>query len=249
MRASGTARSENSRISSRESHISGAEGLYELPEIEKIMKEYVLRAMNHSRGMPEKVVITLEEVKEKPLGASVLPFSTVRCDSPDTAADVIKELLSDAGISQRAIRTGMKVVTARYAMSGAALVLSRSAYRAEPDGERGIRVSRLGITRDAEKSLSRRLARKRINTTTVREAIILASKVASCRGTMAELCVSDDPDYTTGYVASRKLGYVRIPHIKRKGSVRGGRVFFIDENADVERIIGYLERSPVIVGM
>ncbi len=249
MRASKTVGSKNSGVRGRESHISGAEGLYEFPEIESVVREYLFRAMDHPKGRPEKVVITLEEVKEKPLEVCVLPFSTVKCDSPDTAAGVVKELLSVAGVSQRAIRTGMKVVAARFAMSGAALILSRSAYRAEPDRERGIRVSRLGITRDTEKSLSRRLARKGIDTTTVKEAIILASKVASCREVMAELCVSDDPDYTTGYVAAGRFGYIRVPNIKRKGSVRGGRVFFVDEDADVERIVRYLERTPVMVVM
>ena len=133
-------------------------------------------------------------------------------------------------------------------MSGAALILSESGRRADPDKVRGIRVSRLGITEGAERGLARKLARKGINTAIVKEAIILASKVASCRGVIAELCVSDDPDYTTGYVASRIYGYVRIPHIKPKGSLSGGRVFFVDEMADAKSIIEYLEKRPVLVG-
>jgi 6-carboxyhexanoate--CoA ligase len=133
-------------------------------------------------------------------------------------------------------------------MHGAALVLSESAVRVEPDRQRGVRVSRLGILREAERRLSRRLARKGINTITVKEALVLASKVASCGDVLAELCVSDDPDYTTGYVASRGFGYVRIPNIKHKGSSSGGRVFFTKEGADVTRIVEYLERTPMIVG-
>jgi 6-carboxyhexanoate--CoA ligase len=65
---------------------------------------------------------------------------------------------------------------------------------------------------------------------------------------LAELCISDDPNYTTGYVASRRFGYVRIPCIKRKGSPCGGRVFFIQEEADVKKIVEYLERTPVVMG-
>jgi len=240
MRASKTA-------GSQEIHISGAEGLYEFPEVDKVTKEYFLRAISHPKGRPDKVVVTVEMVKRKPLVASVLSVSTVRCGSPDAAVDVIRRLLSDAGVSFKAIRGGIRVVTTGPAMSGAALTLAGSGRRVEPDRKRGIRVSRLGIDRDSEKSLSRRLARRGINTTTVREAIILASKVASCRGVMAELCVSDDPDYTTGYVASKAFGYVRIPNIKRKRNLSGGRVFFIDERADVKRIIEYLEKTPVLV--
>lgn len=232
-----------------ETHISGAEGLYEFSDIEKITKDYFWRAMGHPRGEPDKIVITFEELRGGPFEASLLPFSTVKCDSPDAASDVISGMLTGAGISRSAVRTGMRVVTANRAMPGAALILSESGCRADLDKRRGTRVSRLGIKKDAEKALSRKLARNGINTTTVKEAIVLASKVASCRGIIAELCASDDPYYTTGYVASRVLGYVRIPNIKRKGSVTGGRAFFIDERADVERIIQYLEATPVIMKM
>ena len=43
----------------------------------------------------------------------------------------------------------------------------------------------------------------RINTTTVKEALILASKLHHAH-IIAEVCISDDPDYTTGYFASEK---------------------------------------------
>lgn len=133
-------------------------------------------------------------------------------------------------------------------MRGAAVVNSESGERLEPDMERGVRVSRLGISKPASKILSSKLSRHRINTDTVKEALILASKVAFCKPMVAELCVSDDPDYTTGYVASKKFGYVRIPHIKSKGSISGGRAFFVNGDADIEEIIHYLEKVPVITG-
>jgi 6-carboxyhexanoate--CoA ligase len=81
----------------------------------------------------------------------------------------------------------------------------------------------------------------------VREALTLASKVLSSRRIIAELCVSDDPDYTTGYIASRKFGYVRIPNIKSAGSKEGGRAFFVKEGAGIKEISNYLERVPVMI--
>ncbi len=86
-----------------------------------------------------------------------------------------------------------------------------------------------------------------MNNSTVKEALILASKVAACRQVTAELCVSDDPEYTTGYVSSGRHGYVRIPHIKKKGEKKGGRVFFLEEDADIGSVIGFLEKTPVII--
>lgn len=254
MRASKTVDSCQSSVVSRKGseqaiHISGAEGLYKTSEINKIIKEYALRAMGHPRGRPDKVVITVEEIREIPVVVPPLPFSTVRCVSPDDARQIIAHLLLDAGVSGRAIRNGMRVVFAKAAMPGASIVTVNSGIRVEPDRKRGVRVSRLGIKKSAERDLSGKLSKDGINTPTVREAIMLASKVTSCEDVMAELCVSDDPGYTTGYVASRKAGYIRVPHIKKKGSSCGGRVFFVGENADVRRIIEYLEKVPVILGL
>ncbi len=250
MRASKHVKNQKSKVKSKgtkEIHISGAEGLYELSEVDKITIDYFIRAIEHPKGVPDSVVITIEKVKQKPLVIPLLPISTVRCGSPNEAAALICDLLSAAGVSRNAIRKGIGVVTKRTAMHGAALISVESAIRMEPDRQRGIRVSRLGIEKASQMRLSRRLARGGINISTVKEAIILASKVASCRDVIAELCISDDPDYTTGYVASRRLGYVRIPNIKEKGSPRGGRVFFVREGAEIEKIISYLEKKPVIV--
>jgi 6-carboxyhexanoate--CoA ligase len=132
-------------------------------------------------------------------------------------------------------------------MRGAALMDSLKGIRREPDGKRGVRVSRMGIEKKALGALSRRLGRRGINTPAVKEALVLASKVASAKGVLAELCISDDPDYTTGYVASRKTGYLRLPNIKRAGSRQGGRVFFIENGTDVDGIIAYLESEPVMI--
>lgn len=252
MRASGkgTGKSQKSGVRTSqldEIHISGAEGLYDFSEIPEITKEYFLRAVHHTRGRPDKILITLERMTRKPESAPLLPHRTVHCNSPEGARKVVEELLLAAGMSRKAVNCAMRVVTCRTARHGASLLKRESAIRVEPDRQRGVRVSRLGISGETERRLSRRLARQGINTTTVKEALILASKVASCRDVLAELCVSDNPDYTTGYVASRGLGYVRIPFIKHKGSSSGGRVFFIKEGADVARIVEYLERTPVLV--
>ena len=132
-------------------------------------------------------------------------------------------------------------------MRGAAIITAESGLRLEPDRERGVRASRLGISKSALKRLGAGLSRCGINTDIVREAVILASKVAASREVIAELCMSDDPDYTTGYVASQRFGYVRVPNIKSAENRSGGRAFFIREAADVEKIIDYLERTPVII--
>jgi 6-carboxyhexanoate--CoA ligase len=227
-------------------HISGAEGIYDASEIQKVIKRYTLRALNHPKGKPDKIVITIEDIKQRPRVISTLPVITVNSATPDEGKDIATKLLQSLSISKMAIDKAFKLIK-RDGMRGAALMAARTGERLEPDRERGVRVSRLGIERVALKTLSSRLSRVGINTDTVREALILASKVASCKDAIAELCVSDDPYYTTGYVASKSFGYLRIPNIKHKGSRSGGRAFFVREGVGIKDMIDYLERKPVLI--
>ena len=244
MRASKKCRKRNAE--SEEIHISGAEGLYETSEILGIVKKYTERALEHPKEEADRIVITIEDIRHSPKRISSLPVSTVTCNTPVEGRKIIKKLLHSIGVSNKAVNTALSILR-KGAMRGAAIITAESGLRLEPDRERGVRASRLGISKSALKRLGAGLSRCGINTDIVREAVILASKVAASREVIAELCMSDDPDYTTGYVASQRFGYVRIPNIKSAANRSGGRAFFIREAADVEKIIDYLERTPVII--
>lgn len=236
---------QNSRVD--EMHISGAEGLCALADIQKRVEEYISRAFTHPRGKPDAVVVTIEKLKQKPKRIKSLPVSTLECRTPSEAKKFIVRMLRSLGIAEKAIKKGIETVYAVTTMRGASLITAKAGKRVEPDTARGLRTSRLGISKEAHKTLSLRLEKQGINSTTVKEALILASKVAVCPQVIAELCVSDDPTYTTGYVASRQYGYVRIPHIKRKGYRRGGRVFFVTDDADIISATVFLEKKLVMV--
>ncbi len=228
-------------------HISGAEGICSREKIQQMIQEYVDRAMTHPRGKPDSIVITIEELKKPLKSITALPLVTVKCASSSRAETIIGMLLRRSGVSMMAITSALLILQNRETMRGASLLLASSGRRVDPDVQRGVRASRFGIARPADKVLSAQLNKLDINTQTVKEALILASKVASCRDVVAEVCISDDPDYTTGYVASEYLGYVRIPHIKKKRDQRGGRIFFLREDADLRHVIEYLEKTPVII--
>jgi len=231
-----------------EIHISGAEGICEDDQISKLAEKFINRALSHTRGRPDKIVITLERIKALPQKISLLPVRTLECEAPEDAWRMISACLSELEISSAALRSARRVLEAKRTMRGAALISLTSGKRLEPDRARGVRVSRLGIDKSSEKRLIRKLAGMGINSQTVREALILASKVSACREIAAEICMSDDPDYTTGYIASRSLGYLRIPNIKRLGAMHGGRVFFLKENSDIKKTIAWLEKEPVVAG-
>lgn len=231
-------------------HISGAEGIYDKSEIKKVCEKYIKRALNHPRGKPDEIVITIEKIKQKPKTIPLLPVVTLKCNSPVEAKKIITRELESLGISKKAINNGFVVLNSKKTMRGASLILLKSGARVEPDRERGVRVSRMGIEKSTEKNLSEKLSVAKIKTarlTRVKEALMLASKAASWPDIVAEACISDDPDYTTGYIASKEFGYLRIPNIKRGKEMHGGRVFFIRETADIAGLISYLERKPAII--
>lgn len=230
-----------------EIHISGAEGLYRDDRLQAVIRRYVDRALHHPKGAVDTITITAERLTKEPYIVTSLPVSTVRSRDPEEGASIAREILRSLGIMPRAIRRAFAIVM-KGGMRGASLMSVDSGMRHEPDKRRGVRVSRLGITSSAAKTLSRILSRHRIDTETVKEAIVLASKVLSREEVIAELCVSDDPDYTTGYVASRRYGYIRIPNMKTYGRSAGGRVFFVSEGSDVSALVDFLERTPVMVG-
>jgi len=239
-----TLKIQNSKL--REIHISGAEGLYNSSEIQRIVKKYIEKALAHPKGKPDKIIITLEDIKEKPKEISSLPVRTIYSRSTAKGEKIAIKLLKALDISEKAIHTALEIIR-KKGMRGAAIISGETGKRLEPDKQRGIRVSRLGIDTSASRLLSSRLSQHGINTDTVKEALILASKVISSQEIIAELCVSDDPDYTTGYIASEKFGYVRIPNIKGKGRRTGGRAFFVKEGSSVRKCINYLEKKPVMI--
>ena len=82
-------------------HISGAEGIYEEPEIPKVCEKYVKRALTHSRGEPDEIIITIEKIRQKPKTISLLPVATLKCNSPEKARKIITQKLESLGISKK----------------------------------------------------------------------------------------------------------------------------------------------------
>ena len=77
---------------------------------------------------------------------------------------------------------------------------------------------------------------------------MLATKVARHENIIGEICISDDPDYVTGYFASKKLGCVRITRLKEPGCPDGGRIFlFRGEEEEASDCIRYLEHHKMLV--
>ena len=236
------------RSSKGELHISGAERIVPGEQVEEVVLSLLRRARNHPRGNPDFISIKVEELKEEPLYLRALPVFEVKpLWSP---VKVLEKLFS---LSQVPVDMGLEfyrlllkgISPSGGVMRGAAVVEVPSGRRLEPDRERGIRVSYIDITGEAEEEL-RRLSGEKF-TENFKEALTLSTKVLNHSSILAELCVSDDPDYTTGYLSISKKGYFRIFNIKERGVPYGGRVFFVKSGTEVKELRKYLEKKPVIV--
>ncbi|WCN36292.1 6-carboxyhexanoate--CoA ligase [Aneurinibacillus uraniidurans] len=228
-------------------HISGGERLSTAEEVETLVSQLLHKAMSHSRGTADFISIVMEKVDQKEVEClSPLPVSTYDVHTPEEGRRQAAILLKQLFVSDTAIQNGLDLLASSHNWRGAILLDSQSGERIDHRGDRGIRVSRM----DWEKSKHRLWQNQHPSFTSSRiaEAIALATKVARSPYTVAELCWSDDPEYVTGYVGSCELGYCRISHLKRKGELSGGRIFFVKEGTDIESYIEYLERKPVWIG-
>ncbi|KJU84795.1 6-carboxyhexanoate--CoA ligase [Candidatus Magnetobacterium bavaricum] len=253
------------RAQANQLHISGAEDICTEDAIHNEAADLLLRALNHPRGKPDAITISVERLDIAPRKIPALPVVTCQVEDPGQGRHALWGLLSGVGIADGIITKALELIHDNDSISGAYVLDAQSGRRLEPDPSRGIRVSRLGITQQAREQLITQLQKLITQLQTdgvynniagfgsrIIEAVVLASKVASDGAVAAELCIPDNPDYTTGYVASERFGYVRIAHIKPVGSHVGGRVFFVRPELSVDvavlkDFIYYMERVPVIV--
>jgi 6-carboxyhexanoate--CoA ligase len=227
-------------------HISGAERLLREECLEDIAKKMIQRALTHSRGKADFINLTIETVAEEAIKQiPLLPIATHPVDSVQSGRDVAKKLLLASGITQTAVAQAFyELDHLQTSMRGAMLLDMVTGNRLDDLAERGVRVSRMDIA--DEKSFCAWLTSQGLENMHVREALVLAAKVAAAPQIIAELCWSDDPDYVTGYVTASKR-YHRITQLKEMGDWQGGRVFFVKLNSDIAKLMQYLQYQPVLV--
>ncbi|MBI5181646.1 MAG: 6-carboxyhexanoate--CoA ligase [Nitrospirae bacterium] len=242
------------RASKNNGHISGAERIVSAKNIYKTASNLINRALTHERGKPESINITIDKLEsENIVKLKGLDITTIFVDDYREGRMYGSQLLELIGVSKKAADKAISYISKgaspdKKNMRGAMIIDYLTGKRIEPDRYRGIRASRMDITKTAEAKLISTLKRMRINNPYIREAIVLAAKVATAPNTIAELCWSDDPSYQVGYVASKRFGYVRFPYLKEKGSPFGGRAFFVDaKRFDLEKYINFLEQQAILI--
>jgi 6-carboxyhexanoate--CoA ligase len=237
-------------------HISGAESIVRAEQTAAACDNLRRRALSHPRGAPDEIHISIERLNEADVRyIPALPVRSLAAQSVAEGRALLAAVLAEAGVPDPAAVLAKLPET--QGMRGAMLLDVDTMERLESDPSRGIRLSRMD-------ALDGTIADKAVKNH-FREALVLATKAAHAPGIIAEICISDDPDYQTGYAASQTTGYVRISPLKELGDSFGGRILLFrfqisdfgfqdlaegggrGEKAAVDKCVEYLQFQPVLV--
>ncbi|MBO7685524.1 MAG: 6-carboxyhexanoate--CoA ligase [Kiritimatiellae bacterium] len=220
-------------------HTSGAEKIVPGASVPRVAALLAERALAHPKGLPDFLNVKVEAQPEDVLRLKSLPVTTHVTKTAAEGRALAAKLLGGAGVAR--IDEIMARFSESHALRGAMLLDADTLERLEPDPARGVRATYMDDAASLEKGTAS-------GKNHYAEAIVLATKVQNAPGIVAEICVSDDPDYVTGYVATRELGYRRITVIKEKGDPNGGRIFlYRGPREGVAETVRFLEKTPVIV--
>ena len=227
------------KIAQEREHVSGAEKILPEDELPAYMAALLARALHHAKGKADFVNFKVEAVAPEDVEhLDALPISTVEVETAEEGRHVILQALESLGL-----KNGEAILakfSETYGMRGAMLLDADTLERLEPDAVRGLRATYMDDERAAKRPSDCK--------NHFAEAVVLATKVVHAPHIVAEICVSDDPDYVAGYVAASSLGYRRITKLKAMGSPDGGRIFlYRGPREGVADCIRYLEKQCVLV--
>jgi 6-carboxyhexanoate--CoA ligase len=241
------------RASSGGRHLAGAERIVAGSGVGKITADLTQRAMSCSQGDADEIQCIVERLDPTTVRYAALPdLSSTQVEDWRKGRHIALCLLVRAGVQEIIAARAINLLAngagpGGLVMRGAVIMDAVTGERLEPDQARGIRVSRMDLLPEFRPVLEQKLRTAGLGHHRVLEALILSGKVLGGPGIVAELCWSDDPDYTTGYVADPQAGYQRITNLKPVGDSHGGRIFFVNRAvATPARLIDYLQCQPVL---
>ena len=201
-------------------HISGAERILREDEVEQELINVYRRAITHERGKPDFINFKIEEINEEDIiYKKRLNINQHHVNSKDEGLDLAKEILMKNSVSKESANKAIEtLLSLEDSMHGAMLFDKDSGERIDNKGMKGVRVT--GIASADVAKYRKSLKNDGREGLHLEEALILASKIASSKGIVAELCWSDDPSYVIGYVGTKE-NYERIPILKDEGNPIG----------------------------
>ncbi len=226
-------------------HISGHERIVKEAEVERTILELFRRG---SRKNFDFLNVKVEKIKtpvsfiKRTLRIKTFNFKN-HIEANDFAVDILKR---ETGMDKETIKEFIKQIHTGASngknMRGA-MILNLKGERIEKDREKGVRTSMVDYVKREE--VLQTLISRGFTERTV-DALALSTKNLNYPDIIAEYCISDEPDYLIGYVATKDF-YYRLNPLKESGNNFGGRIYFVKNETDIDKLYEYLQRTPVLI--
>ncbi|WP_297887493.1 6-carboxyhexanoate--CoA ligase [Sulfurihydrogenibium sp.] len=230
------------RATLEEKHISGAERITTKDKINSVITQLLERPSYY-----DFMNIKVQKISEIQFIEKSLNIKTIKTNDYQHANQLAIEILKNQGIPQEVSTSCINLIHHGASPDGGnmrgAMIVNIEGERLEKDKSRGIRTVNVDFE-DREK-VTKTLLEKGYTERTV-DALALATKNLNHPDILAEYCISDQPDYTTGYVAVKGF-YYRITHLKKYGNPKGGRIYFVKNNTDIEKLYEYLQSKAFLI--
>ena len=234
------------RASLNGKHVSGAERIVPEEKIKQTLSDL------YSRVAPKEyddINIKIQPVRQEPvIVEKTLPIEELEFDNHIEANQKAIHLLNEiTGLSERKLKELITLIHSGAAPDGSnmrgAMIVNLDGERIEKDRFRGVRTTDVDFI-DREKAVKKLLQKGYTERTA--DALALTTKNMLHPDIVAEYCISDEPDYLTGYVATKEK-YYRFTPLKEKGNTKGGRIYFVKNQIDIDSLYRFLQETPVLI--
>lgn len=224
-------------------HISGAECITDETSLKEEVLNLLNRALNHPKGKSDFINISIQKILDKNSINYIEPLkiTTVNKNKNPLFPNLILEKL---GFSHEYIEKTLKELFSLKNIKGALIISFEDFYKYT---DNIVRCSNIDYRIDLKGDLNDFLEKNNFLGKYLKEALCLSSKICNDPNVLCELCISDDKKYTTGYISSPSLGYIRIENFKPLDHEYGGRIIFIKDKSKLQNTLDYLKNSPVII--
>jgi 6-carboxyhexanoate--CoA ligase len=239
------------RIHKNGRHISGAEDLVASENFESTIVRLASRMLLYPNETPPlQQILTVDPIPPSSIQqGDLLPIRALESsnlrESQESVRVILENLLTPS-LASRVLMIFEEEILGRPPRNGALLVNEQGLILNE-SATGGIRTTHFGCLPTLREALEEAAARSLVQPSyRFVDALILSSKVLMADQILLELCASDDPNYQTGYIASRTTGYIRIPFIKPAGLPTGGRLYLLRNENVLNNLLTFLRETPVL---
>lgn len=224
-------------------HISGAERIINYESLKDEILNLIDRALTHPKGRSDFINISIQKIHDTSNIIYINPLN-IKTLSLDDDENIPYNILKLLGFSYDKSKYAMDLLLKQSNLKGA-LIVSFDTLKEFHDHI--TRCVNMDYDSSIKEDLDKFLNNNNFLGKYLKDALCLSSKICNHKNVLCEICISDDPNYKTGYISSKALGYIRINNLKPHNHKCGGRIIFIKDENKLNETIDYLKNSIVII--